>query len=176
NPDAELRVAFPDRTHVVANVGRFGEELDSETSALSSEQIASALRIVSSGSARLIDDFAAACRTWFHTDRVTDMALLGAAFQLGLIPVSPEAIEAAVNLAEARGVGRSRETFEFGRRLAVDSRLFSRPKDEREENVDRLARRIVLSLSRGAWGGGKRAENFSALMRQSLAAMPGLAE
>lgn len=175
-PDPSLRVAFDQRTHVVGNVGAFGEEIDGEAPEVAGEQIAAAVAAVSRSEGRLLNDFAGACRAWFHTDRVADMALLGAAFQLGLVPVSPEAIESAIGRLEDRGFGRCHESFEFGRRLAVDPRLFSKPKDDQEEDVDRLARRIVLSLSRGEWGGGPRARNFSQLIHQSLQSMPGLAE
>src|SRR5262249_12191158 len=110
------------------------------------------------------------------TDRVADMALLGAAFQLGFIPVTIDALETVMQAMEGRGWGRSREAFEFGRRLTVDARLLSRPKDDREEDVHRVARRMVLSLSRRVWGGGSRAHEFRRLIRGSLDDMPGLME
>lgn len=174
--DPGLHVANSARTYAVAQVRLGSDELDRESAALLRQRVISAVSGVSRDDVRMLNDFAVACRTWFHTERVADMAMLGAAFQLGLIPLAPEAIESALNLVQARGYGRSREVFEFGRRLAIDDRLFQRVKDEREEDVMRLGRRMVLSLSRGAWGGGARARNFSELLRSSLDAMPGLAE
>ncbi|MCI0629189.1 MAG: hypothetical protein L0Y44_00865 [Phycisphaerales bacterium] len=175
-PDALLRVAFADRTHVVANVGQFGDDLSLNQPAIARSHISAAVTGVSKSESRLLDDFAAACRAWFHTDRVADVAILGAAFQLGLIPVSPEAIEAGITLVEARGFGRSRESFEFGRRLAFDVRLFSRPRDDHHEDTGHIARRMVLSLSRGGWGSGKKARSLSRLIHESLLIMPGLTD
>jgi hypothetical protein len=92
------------------------------------------------------------------------------------VPVSPEAIESAVDMIEDRGFGRSRETFEFGRRLAVEPRLFSRPAPEGLEHVDRMARRMALSVGRAWWRGGRRARGLSRLIHESLLLMPGLAQ
>ena len=181
--DPMLRVAHHERTHAVVNLkpamlreasAEGAVESESRQSPMSS--LVLALSNVTVAQPRLMDDFADACKAWFHTDRVADLAMLGTAFQLGLIPVSVEAIEAAVNLVQARGYGRSREAFEFGRRIAVNRELLGRPRQESDENVERLSRRIVLSLSRGGWGGGGRARNMHELLHQSLDAMPGLAE
>ena len=89
-------------------------------------QAAPALLAVCRPQSPLIEDFARACRSAFHTDRVVDLALLGAAFQRGLIPVTPDAIEAALQQVEARGFGRANEAFHFGCHLAVDGRQFAR--------------------------------------------------
>jgi len=182
--DPMLRIAHAQRTHAVVNLE---PQLLHQTAAASAQSaleprhtqmssLALALDGVTVAHPRLMDDFAGACRAWFHTERVADIAMLGAAFQMGLIPVSSDAIEAAVNLVQSRGYGRSREAFEFGRRIALDHHLLQRPKEEIDENVERLSRRIVLSLSRGGWGGGGRARNMHELLHQSLGAMPGLAE
>jgi hypothetical protein len=134
------------------------------------------IRATTSEQHSLMRDFSGACRQWFHTDRVADVAMIGAAFQRGLIPVTVEAIEAAVAAAELRGIGRSKEAFEFGRRLAVGPHLFARERDDREEEVHHLRRRIVLSLSREGWGGGARSRQFARQLSNSLDHMPGLTE
>lgn len=175
-PDAGLRVAHAMRSYVVGNTGLFSEELDHQHNAPSAEKIHASLSAVTQPEPMLLDDFAAVCRTWFHTDRVTDMALLGASYQLGLIPVSPEAIEGAISRIESRGFGRCREAFDFGRRLAIDARLFHRPRETFDDDVSRPARRMALSLSRRTWGGGSAAKRFASLVQQSLDSMPGLAE
>ncbi len=174
--DPMLRVTQGDRTCVIANISKADEEADDDRAVALREATRDALRGATRTDGRMMEDFASACRTWFHTDRVADVAMLGAAFQFGFVPVSLEAMESAVQLAEARGYGRSREAFEFGRRLAVDSDLLEKHEDEVGEQVERLARRIVLSLSRGTWGAGKRARNFSELLKRNLRAMAGLAE
>jgi hypothetical protein len=174
--DPTLRVAFGDRTFAVVNVGAIGEDGKEEPPTLSPDQISDAIAGVTQSGLRLMEDVAAACRTWFHTDRLTDMALLGAAYQLGLIPVTAEAIEAAVRAVESRGFSRSMEAFDFGRHVAVDRGLLKRPEHDHEEEVEHVRRRIVLSLSRGGWGGGSRARQFATLLNHSLDRMPGLTE
>lgn len=175
-PEGNLRVAWNERTSVVANIGEFGEDSHGEVAPMSPDPIIAAISAVTRPEPRLIEDFAAACRGWFHTDRVTDMALLGAAFQLGLVPVSVEAIESAIAAIESRGYGRCREAFEFGRRLSVSAGLFLRPPHDPVETVNRMARRLTLAVSRGAWGKGSRASHFARMLRSSLDATPGLAE
>ena len=174
--ESHLRVAHPERTYLVANIGLFNDETNTEGIRPSEEQLKAAFAAVNHRDHRMLEDFAAACRLWFHTDRVVDVALLGAAYQLSLIPVAAEAMEASLAAAEAKGAGRCREVFEFGRRLALDASLFSRPQDDGEEDVTRLARRMTLSLSRGEWGGGRKAREFADMMSRSLDGMPGLAE
>lgn len=175
-PDVSLRVASADRTGVVVNIGRFGEESESEPARAAREQLAASLRAVSREGHRLIEDFAEACRVWFLTDRVVDLALLGAAFQLGHVPVSPDAIEAAVGRIESRGFDRAMEAFQFGRRLAVDRRLLGRPRDDRDESVHRIARRMVLSQAQGGPGAAVRARRFARIVEGTLRGMPGLTE
>jgi len=122
-------------------------------------------------------DFAAACRAWFHTDRVTDMAILGAAYQLGFIPLSAEAIDAGLIAAESRGFGRSREAFDLGRRLELHEELFEQPEDDDSTlPIERLARRLALSKRSGLPGSAGRAARLAALLQTSLEQMPGLAE
>jgi len=176
SPDHFLRVAQPERTHLVANVGSFNDESEADVDHPDEAQLRAALAAVNHPEHKLIEDFASACRLWFHTDRVVDVAMLGAAYQLGFVPVSAEAMEAAVSVAENKGAGRCREVFEFGRRLSLDPSLFNQPVDEREEDVARLARRMTLSLSRSEWGGGRKAREFADMMGRSLDGMPGLAE
>lgn len=173
--DRRLRVASPERTYIVADVeDRSGTSGRTEPG--TAQDFTPVVRTMCRADRALLQDVSGACRTWFHTDRVTDMAMLGAAFQLGLVPVSSDAMEQAVMMLQGMGFGRSREAFEFGRRLVVHPELFDHAEDERHEILERMIRRIVLSLSRGEWGGGSRARNFHALLTQSLHAMPGLGE
>jgi hypothetical protein len=104
---------------------------------------------------------------------VTDLALLGAAFQRGLIPLSLDAIRAAVQQLEHEGFGRSVEAFEFGRRLEVSPGLFVRPRP-RDEDAQRIARRIALGM-RGARLRRAR-QRLTALAAEGLRDMPGLTE
>jgi hypothetical protein len=107
--------------------------------------------------------------------------MLGAAYQRGLIPLSPEAIDTGLAIVEGRGFGRCREAFDLGRRMAVDDKLFTRREDAlypttHEEPIIRLMRRLSLSLKHGGLGAAARSQRLAALMQQSIDQMPGLAE
>ena len=169
-----LRVASPQHTCAVLNLGPFRDEL--RETGLELEQEAGALRSVTREDRRLFEDFAGACRSAFHTDRVVDLALVGAAFQRGMIPVSLEAIEKALGHLESEGLGRAREAFQFGCHLSVDARLFGRPRDTRADDVPRMIRRTRLLLRRGRAAGRLDMARFGQLLERSLAEMPGLAE
>jgi indolepyruvate ferredoxin oxidoreductase len=175
-----LRVAHESRTHAIANSGEFAVEASLGTmagGALSRGRIAAALGAVTRHEHATVEDFAAACRAWFHTDRVTDLAMLGLAYQRGYVPVTLEHIETAVRRVEQAGFGRSMEAFQFGRRLAVDGRLLSRPTPSPgEEDIERLVRRIVLSIRQAPFVGRRRAQRFEHLLEQALLSMPGLSE
>ncbi|MCP3903661.1 MAG: hypothetical protein GY715_08510 [Planctomycetes bacterium] len=173
--DPALVAAHADRTCAVVNIGRFRDERDGEQARAIREELVTALRTATRGTSRVIEDFAGACRVWFHTDRVVGLALLGAAYQSGLVPVTVDAIERAVSAAEGAGHGRASEAFRFGRHLALEPRLFSRPREGRDESVLRLAHRMVRQLARRRWG-GVWAERFRLALEESLAAMPGLTE
>jgi hypothetical protein len=173
--DPALAVAHVGRTCAVVNTGRFRDETDSERASAVREELLVALRASTRATARTVEDFAGACRAWFHTDRVVGLALLGAAFQSGLVPVTVDAIERAVAAAEAAGHGRASEAFRFGRHLALEPRLFSRPREGRDEPVERIARRMVRQLQRRRWG-AVWAERFRLALEESLDGMPGLTE
>lgn len=171
-PDPRLRVAWQGRTAAVVNVGSFGE---ARREVMASEQsVRSAMQTACLDEQLWLDDFAERCRSVFHTDRMTDLAVLGCSFQRGLIPVSLDAMDGALHALESRGYGRAREAFEFGRRLASDvapGRIVARLRD-----VGRTAACFERWIRRGRWRGRQRAEQFAQIVRRSLEAMPGLAE
>lgn len=173
--EGSLRVANFDRTCAVVNLGAFEDERDREPVA-TPPQIHAALRAVTRGEHLVVEDFAGACRGAFQTDRVADLALLGAAFQLGLVPVTREAIEASVQKVEARGFGRAAEAFQFGCHLAADRRVPSRPQEPDVEEAERAVRRTLLLLRRGARSRRATVARFAELLRGTVAAMPGLGE
>jgi Pyruvate/2-oxoacid:ferredoxin oxidoreductase gamma subunit len=171
-PDPYLRVATPDKTSVVANVGPFEDQLQSEFAG-ALETLPRALRLATRGEGALIADIAGTARREFLTDRVCDLVALGAAFQRGFIPVSVEAMEAAMRRLEARGYGRSTEAFDFGRRLAEG--LETAEQDSRKgESLGRLVRRTALEVEASRHGGRRRARQFREIVRESLDAMPAL--
>jgi indolepyruvate ferredoxin oxidoreductase len=120
-----------------------------------------------------IDDYAAYCRTNLLSERLIDVALLGLAFQRGLVPVSLDAMESAVRRAESGGAGRSVEAFNFGRRLAAGSAFpagMVRRSVEERESLERLVRRLALELVRERFGGRRRAARFALSASGMLAA------
>lgn len=117
-PDPQLRVASPERTAIVANGGL----LDDQTAAVQRECAQELPRLVEAlgmPGRSLVIDAAAACRRIFLADRGADIAVLGAAYQLGLVPVSIESLESAAVRLEARGFARAYEAFQLGRLLAA---------------------------------------------------------
>ncbi len=183
-------MAHLDRTYLVANLGAFTDDGEPPECLDHAE---TALHAVSRDDGRMVGDFAAAARSAFHTDRVTDLVLLGAAYQRGLVPLSHEAIVAGVQHVEARGVGRAMEAFQFGRRLGAGGRASARLRgdaarsgraDEGQRgDIDRVVRRTVRllrSVQRRFWrrttGGRLDVDQFEKLIWQTLERTPGLTE
>ena len=173
--EEELQVASAGRTCVVADLARAAQSVEGMPAPLDREAI-ELIAAVSRELPRYIDDVSEACRTWFHTDRVTDIALLGIAFQMGLIPATLDAVRGAVTSLESEGYGRCHEAFEFGRRLAVDSKLMTRPHDDRDDDLRRMARRAGRTMRRERGMNRSAAARFDRMLRQSLDRMPGLME
>ncbi len=171
--DPALRVASRPGTAAVVNTGRTVDELQGpaslEARSIAASRLGPALEATTADD-RIVLDMAAACRRRFHSDRLVDAALLGLAFQRGLIPVTLDALNAAVAEAEAAGWGRVEEAVHFGRLVAVEPRVLDLGREERDDDARRLARRAILLHRR------KGRDRFAALLRTSLEAMPGLME
>lgn len=179
NPLENQRVASTDRTCTIVNIGTFQADTGTPPTVAERASVTESIRAVSQDTLCAIHDYASACRTWFYTDRVTDLAMLGSAFQLGFVPVRLDAIEAALQRLEATGFGRSLEAFEFGRWLAVDDRLMPHGRKRRGavvEELHRQTRRMVLSVRSSRWGGRSIARRFQRLLEQALVSTPGLSE
>ena len=157
-PDPALRVASIARTAVVANRGPLEDQFN-DADLAACERLAPAVERCAQSVHSSVDDFAALCRTNLLSERLVDVALLGLAFQRGLVPVSLDAVEAAVRRAEALGAGRTVEAFNFGRRL--DGGGLVRRTAEERESLERLVRRLALELVRERFGGRRRAERFA---------------
>lgn len=157
-PDPALRVASVTRTAIVANAGPLEDQFNDADLAACAE-LERAVERCAQSSHSAIDDFAALCRTNLLSERLVDIALVGLAFQRGLVPVSLDAIESAVRRAESQGTGRTVEAFNFGRRLAAGG--IARRTVEEREPLERLVRRLALELVRERFGGRRRAERFA---------------
>jgi Pyruvate/2-oxoacid:ferredoxin oxidoreductase gamma subunit len=122
----------------------------------------------------LIADVEETCRRRFHTDRLTDMVLLGAAFQRGWIPLTVDVMQAALNQLEHEGVARLQEAFAYGRQGAIDEALLSpeRSADPLDTPVRRARRWGLLARSARR----RSARSLGALLDRVLSGLPGLAE
>ncbi len=157
-PDPALRVASMARTAIIANGGALEDQFnDGDLAACA--QLRAAVERCARSELSVIDDFATRCRTNLLSERLVDVALLGLAFQRGLIPVSVDAMESALRHAESQGTGRSVEAFNFGRRIDQGG-LYRRIAEEGETH-ERLVRRLALELVRERFGGRRRAERFA---------------
>jgi Pyruvate/2-oxoacid:ferredoxin oxidoreductase gamma subunit len=157
-PDPSLRVASIASTSVIANDGPLEDQFnDADLAACG--QLRGSVEHCAQSVHSAVEDFAALCRTNLLSERLTDVAILGYAFQRGLVPLSVDAIEQAVRRAESLGSGRAVEAFNFGRRL-VEGAMVRRTEEERE-SLERLVRRLALELVRERFGGRRRAQRFA---------------
>jgi hypothetical protein len=166
-PDPFLRVCDPRRTFVVANAGVLDDQVD-EARLRAADELADALPLACRPDHAFVRDVATICRRTFLTDRLTDLVLLGVAFQRGLVPVSVQALEAALERAEARGFGRCLEAMRFGRVLGMES---SEPEQGGRRDPDHpvaLVRRFLLEISRSGLGGARAARRLRPLFGQLL--------
>ena len=176
-PDPFLRVAKSDRTYLVANTGLLDDQVDAEDFKAAGE-LPMAVSYTCRGDGVLLMDVANLCRRTFLTERLTDLVLLGMAFQQGLIPVSEIALEAAVRRIEERGYGRCVQAMQYGRVLAAErTRMMNLPlgagdtKDRGPEGLARLVRRIDLEISESGFFARRSRGRFRLLMRELLQTM-----
>lgn len=170
-PDPYLRVAAPDKTSIVANLGTFDDQVVEEL-ATAARLLPRAAQLAARAEGALLADIATTARREFLTDRVTDLVVLGAAYQRGFVPVSLEAMESAMRRLEQRGFGRSLEAFEFGRRLAMG--LETAEGERKPESLGRLVRRTALELQASRYGGRRRAAQFRQIVGETIDQMPAL--
>ena len=176
-PDPFLRVAHRDRTYLVANTGLLDDQVDAEDFKAAAE-LPMAASYMCRGDGVVLMDVANICRRTFLTERLTDLVLLGMAFQQGLLPVSEIALEAAVRRIEERGYGRCVQAMQYGRVLAAErTRVLNLPlgagetKDRGPEGLARLVRRIDLEISESGFFARRSRGRFRLLMRELLQTM-----
>jgi indolepyruvate ferredoxin oxidoreductase len=166
-PDPFLRVSDPSRTYAVASDGPLDDQVD-EARVRAAGELEQALGMACRTDHAFVRDVASICRRTFLTDRLTDLVLLGVAFQRGLVPVSVQALEAALVRAEERGFGRCLEAMRFGRILGAESAL---PEEGARRDPDHpvaLVRRFLLEISRSGLGGARAARRLRPLFGQLL--------
>lgn len=166
-PDPFLRVADAERTFVVANAGPLDDQVD-EARVRAASELAEAIEVGCRREGSFLADVATLARRTFLTDRLTDLVLLGAAFQRGLVPVSVQSLEAALERAEARGFGRCLDAMRYGRVLAAERTDAERPGRHDPDQPVALARRFLLEISHSGLFGARAALRLRPLFGQLL--------
>lgn len=175
-PDPVLRVASPDRTHAVLNSGLLADQAEHSGVRLrrTDEILEDAVKQRCRAGAWIADLVAPARRT-FLTERLLDMVVLGIAYQRGLIPVSREALEGAIERAERDEFGRLLVAFRRGRTLEPG---VQGPREEQFESraLEQVIRRLVRTVRADGMFARRSASRFEELLRSSIEAMPGMLE
>lgn len=177
DPDGALRVASPERTSVLVNIGLFDDELDrTDDAAEQAEAIEMHLPKIGRPDGVLAADLTGLCRYRFHNERLADVVLLGLAWQSGAIPLSLDAMHRAMQQVQEDGEARLKEAFEYGREAWQDPDHWLRPQERVTEPGRRSVRRYRLMLAKRRLGGGDRASRFRRLAERALEDVPGLLE
>lgn len=178
DPKGSLQIASPDRTHAIINT----DPLEKQSSLADVEGLPATIDVSTIESScitetAVIRSFALLARYRFHNERLGDLIQLGMAFQLGLIPVTVDAINAAVQRVEQDGFARSVEAFDFGRRTALDPETAWQPiKEEFQVDLSRLIKRSVRDLHQLGVRGITKAKVVQRLIKSAKQSLPGLME
>jgi indolepyruvate ferredoxin oxidoreductase len=137
DPREQFRVASPDRTCAVLNVYKqptvytlLGKQ-DFDPEALR-EEIYGSCRVEHS----FAKDMSSLCEQRLGSKLYANIMMLGAAFQLGLIPVSAHSIAWAIKDSIRRQHRKNLKAFNIGRRLALEPRAL--PQKPQPETWDQL--------------------------------------
>ncbi len=169
--DAQLRVADPLRTALVANIAPLEDQLD-EASQRCASRLASIASVTTLPSRSVLLDIVTESRAIFLSDRQSDLIALGIAFQRGFIPVTIDALEASARRMESRGYARSFEAIQLGRLLAVrtgelgSEGLKNGASVSGSDETLRLARRVSADRQLG----GRRERSRGQRLRKAVAA------
>ena len=150
-PDATLRVAAPERTSAVVNSGLLADQAEHSGVRLrrTDELLEDAIEQRCKDDA-WVADLVAPARRSFLTERLLDMVVLGIAYQRGLIPVSREALEHAIEQAQRDEFGRLLVAFRHGRML---ERGLPGPREDQLKSraLEQVIRRLVRTLRADGW-------------------------
>lgn len=177
DPEGVLQVGSTQRTHAIVNTGYLDQQVGllrkpTEDDGFVLEELLSSCNKKSG----LVGDFSAWARYRFHNTRLGDLVQLGVAFQQGVIPVTVDAMNTALHETEERGFARSREAFDYGRRIALHPDAAWVPVDE-EATIDlsRISRRYIRNIRRVGMRGKMRAEVAERLFARLQQELPDLA-
>ncbi|MDP7006025.1 MAG: hypothetical protein QF718_07435 [Phycisphaerales bacterium] len=178
DPIGSLQVGSNSRTYAIINTEPLEHQspltdIDGNPAVIDSKTLVPSCIIKDS----VLRDFASLARYRFHNERLGDLVQLGMAFQLGMIPVTVDAITVAVEKVEKDGYARSIEAFDFGRRVALDPNSVWQPiKEESQVDLGRLIRRCIRDFRIQGRRGLVLSEIARRLIRQCRQSLPELEE
>lgn len=172
--DAQLRVADPARTALVANTSPLEDQIDEPTVQCAS-RLAAIAQATTLASRCVLIDIVSESRSIFLSDRQSDLIAVGIAFQRGFIPLSIDALEDSARRMEVRGYARSFEAIQLGRLLAVrtgagaiETAGVTAAEPTTDETL-RLARRVSADRQLG----GRRERSRGQRLRKAVVATLG---
>ena len=151
-PELPFRVCSPEHTAVVLNT-----ELAPTTGMLLGTEDFQADELLRDIAQRSrLDAFVSInvtklCERLLATKLHMNMALLGAAFQKGFIPVSEENMRWAIQHTIRRDFRKNLRAFNLGRKIVARPQVFSKPSGQ--ETLARAVRERAVILERTRWGG-----------------------
>ena len=150
DPRGKLNIGSPNKTIAIVNVDSLEQQAPlTDRSGFPAMIDETTLMHACKLPESVIKGFASLSRYTFHNERLGDVVQLGMAYQMGLIPVTLDAIQVAVEEVEKTGFARCAEAFEFGRRVAHDSEDAWIPvREEQQEDLERLIRRSIHVFGR----------------------------
>jgi len=116
------------------------------------------------------------CERVLDTKLYANIMMLGMAFQKGYLPLTREAIEAAIGKVTRGQKDRNLRAFNIGRKIAVKPELFVVEYQKDVETARKCLRRKLNTIR--AWYGGKKGQRlsrqFRVLMKQTFRATRGM--
>ncbi len=176
DPRGKLNVGSKDKTIAIVNVDSLEQQAPlTDQSGFPATLDESTFMNSCKISESVVKGFASLSRYTFHNERLGDVVQLGMAYQKGLIPVTLDAIQSAVEQVEGTGVARCVEAFEFGRRIASNPEEAWIPvREEQQEDLERLIRRAIHVFGSRTRKKVKRATITEQLIQQAREQMPDL--
>ncbi len=178
DPEGNLRIGSNSRTYAVVNTELLEHQVELKDK--NDEAVPFTHQFLSEcciSEKLILRRFASIARVRFHNERLGDVVQLGMAFQLGFIPATVDAMQHAVQDIEKKGIARSIEAFEFGRRVAIDSDDAWKPiAEETQVDLAKLEKRCVRDLQKQGGRSIAHAKVIKRLLRQCHQSLPGLFE
>ncbi|HEX4055972.1 MAG TPA: DUF6537 domain-containing protein [Tepidisphaeraceae bacterium] len=112
------------------------------------------------------------CERRLGSKQFVNIMMLGVAYQLGLIPVSPRSIAWAIKDTIRRDHRRNVKAFNIGRKLALEPRAL--PRKPEPQTWDQLLTSKVRILRKTRFRGNILAERFERLVKSVIEQMPSL--